>query len=77
MERNTARELIMFKLNHIQETIVTILEKWEENNTDDFIKKARTGELEEAEMDAITIKQLLADHERLNELLSSISNEEK
>ena len=53
IEKETAKELITFKLQHIQEEIQSILNKWEEDNTDDFISKAKSGVLENAEMDAI------------------------
>lgn len=39
IEKETAKELISFKLHHIQEEIQNILDKWNEDNTDDFISK--------------------------------------
>ena len=76
MERDTAKELITFKIQHLQETIHSILNKWGEELVEDFISKARSGKLENAEMDAITIRQLLADYNRLKELLDSVISEE-
>ncbi len=76
LERKTAKELILFRLNYIQETIQSILSKWGESNIDDFLTKVKFGEIEDAEMDAITLKQLSADYKRLHELLLSISPEE-
>ena len=64
LERETAKELISFKLNHIQESIHSILDKWGEDNTDDFITKAKSGILNNAEMDAISIRQLIIDYKR-------------
>ena len=61
------------KLQHIQELIRSILNKWGEENSDDFIFKAKTGELENAEMDAITIRQLVADCDKLLELLNEVT----
>ena len=75
IERETAKELISFKLHHIQDLIHTILDKWNENNTDDFISKARGGLLENAEMDAISIRQLIVDYKKLKELFDSIISE--
>lgn len=72
MERETAKELISFKLQYLQETMRSILEKWGEENYEDFVSKARQGILENAEMDAISIRQLVADLERLQALLDSI-----
>ena len=73
IERETAKELISFKLHHIQDLIHSILNKWDQENTDDFISKAKSGLLENAEMDAITMRQLILDYERLKELLDSIN----
>ena len=53
IEKETATELITFKLQQLQEEVQAILNKWEEDNTDDFISKAKSGVLENAEMDAI------------------------
>jgi hypothetical protein len=53
IEKETATELITFKLRQLQEEVQAILNKWEEDNTDDFISKAKSGVLENAEMDAI------------------------
>ena len=76
IERETVKELINFKLQHIQELIRSILNKWGEDNSDDFIFKAKTGELENAEMDAITIRQLVADCDKLIELLNEVTSGE-
>ena len=72
LENNIAEELIKYKLGHLQKTISTILEKWNEENIEDFLVKAKTGELLDAEMDAITLKQLNKDCERLQTLLKQI-----
>lgn len=75
LEQDVARELISFKLKHVQKTIRSILDKWKEENTDDFISKAKEGILEDAEMDAISIRQLVADYNRLKALLDSIGSD--
>lgn len=75
LEKKTASELIKFKLQYVQETIQSILDKWKEENIDEFVQKARTGELSEAEMDAITIRQLVLDHKRLQDLLDSVNSD--
>ncbi|MHA1273428.1 MAG: hypothetical protein ACTSVV_06690 [Promethearchaeota archaeon] len=74
IEREIVKELIFFKLRYIQETINNILKKWGEENTDDFISKTRKGILENAEMDAISIRQLVADYNKLKKLLKSINS---
>ena len=77
IERETVKELITFKLQHIQDLIRSILDKWGVDNSDDFISKAKSGELENAEMDAITMRQLIADYNKLRELLDSVTSGEK
>ncbi len=72
IDSNLAEELVRFKLNCIQNTLKTILEKWHESNTDDFARKARTGELSDAEPDAIVVSQLVTDLERLDKVLKRI-----
>ncbi len=72
IERETVKELITFKLQHIQDIIRSILDKWDEENSDDFISKAKSGTLENAEMDAITMRQLIADYNKLRDLLDSV-----
>lgn len=76
IERETVKELITFKLQHIQDLIRSILDKWGEDNFDDFISKAKSGELENAEMDAITMRQLIADYNKLKELFHSVTSGE-
>ncbi len=75
INQETAQELIIFKLEHLSKLINKILEKWKEENSDDFIDKARSGVLENAEMDAISLKQITADYQRLKNLLNSILRE--
>ena len=74
IERETVEELISFKLHHIQELIHSILDKWDEDNTDDFISKAKSGILNDAEMDAISMRQLVVNYQKLKELLDSITS---
>ena len=76
LENEIAEDLIKFKLQHIQETITRILNKWNEDNIEDFIRKTRSGELPEAELDAITIRQLAKDVEKLSTLLKSVRKED-
>ncbi|WP_371804107.1 hypothetical protein [Candidatus Lokiarchaeum ossiferum] len=72
INQEIAQELITFKLEHLSKIINETLEKWNETNADEFIDKARNGILKNAEMDAISIRQILADYKRLKELLTSI-----
>ncbi len=72
LENEIAEDLIKFKLNSIQNTLAKILSDWNQDNAEDFLEKARSGELPEAEMDAITVRQLLKDIDKLETLLRSI-----
>ena len=72
MNQETAKELITYKLGHLSKLIDAILTKWNQDNINEFLEKAKSGELEEAEMDAISLKQLNADYQRLQNLLNSI-----
>ena len=72
LDNEIAEELIRFKLRSVQETLAKILADWKQDNAEDFIEKARSGELSEAEMDAITVRQLISDIDKLQSLLKSL-----
>lgn len=48
LDRETVKELITFKLQHIQETIRVILDNWQIDNTDDFLVQVKSAELTNA-----------------------------
>ncbi|MFX1294052.1 MAG: hypothetical protein ACFFD2_04235 [Promethearchaeota archaeon] len=72
LENKIAEDLIKFKLQSVQNTLSKILTNWNQDNTKDFIEKTRSGKLPEAEMDAITVRQLIIDLEKLKSLIKSI-----
>lgn len=72
LDNKIAEDLIKFKLRSGQDTLSKILNTWNQDTAEDFIEKARTGELHEAEMDAFTVKQLIADIEKLESVLKTI-----
>ena len=72
IEKEILENLVSFKLNRIQKIIQEILDRWKENSTTLFIEKARNGTYENAENDAIEIRQLLLEEKKLNELLKKI-----
>jgi len=76
LEKQIVSDLIKFKLQYLQERTDSILKKWKEENVDDFVQKVRIGEIPEAEMDAITVRQLVLDFSRLQELLNTVNSEE-
>ena len=72
LEKDIAIDLLEFKLRHIQELLEEILKTWKENNVERFLEKTRSGELEEAEMDAITVEQLLIDIGKYRKILENL-----
>ena len=72
IEKPIAMELINFKLQAIILEIESILNRWNENSASEFLRKSSVGIFEEAENDAIELKQLLLEEKKLKELLSRI-----
>jgi len=68
VEQKIFEDLIDYKLNAITEQIDSILKNWHYNSSDKFLQDSRDGTLQEADMDAISLKQLLLERDRLNEL---------
>ena len=73
LDKEVAEELITFKLRRIQELIRSILNHWNESTPESFINKARDGTYPEAENDAIELRQLLLEEEKLKNLLEDLS----
>jgi hypothetical protein len=61
-------ELIDFKLRHLLLDINDIIDKWGYADATKFINDARNGVLQEAEMDAISLRQLVHDREELERI---------
>jgi len=72
IEKEILENLVSFKLKRIQTIIQEILDRWKEKSTTFFIEKARNGTYENAENDAIELRQLLLEEKKLNELLKKI-----
>jgi len=66
-EKELLKELIDFKLSFLHDEIDKILNIWNYEESSKFLQDARDGTIEEAEDDAITLRQFL--HER-DELLT-------
>lgn len=75
IEKEILENLVSFKLKRIQTIIQEILDRWKENSTTLFIEKARNGTYENAENDAIELRQLLLEEKKLNELLKKYNTE--
>jgi hypothetical protein len=74
LDKSTAVNLIRFKLNSIQKEIEIILHRWNEDDVQIFIEKAKNGTYHEAENDAIDLRQLLKEEKDFLELLTKIGD---
>lgn len=63
VKRETLEELIDYKLRFLNREIDKILTKWDYTNPELFLQHARDGTIEEAEPDAITLRQLLKERD--------------
>ncbi len=63
VNRETLEELIDYKLRFLRKEINKILSKWDYTDSELFLKHARDGTIEEAEPDAITLRQLLKERD--------------
>ncbi len=72
LEKETAMDLIRYKLRDIQNMIEDILNRWNEVSNEQFLENARNGHHINAENDAIDLRQLIVEEETLNQLLGSI-----
>jgi len=72
LEKSTVEDLIRYKLRRIQKLIQRILHRWNENTIDSFVEKARNGTYSEAENDAIDLENLVAEEQKLKDLLQNL-----
>ena len=69
LDKSLAEDLITSKMRVLQQYIDEILNRWNESSSKDFLEKAKKGIYENAENDAIELRQLLADYTKLQEIL--------
>ncbi|MHA1377046.1 MAG: hypothetical protein ACTSRG_01570 [Candidatus Helarchaeota archaeon] len=74
LEKEIVEDLISYKKIHIEKLIEKILERWNENSIDQFLERAKKGIFSEAENDAIEIRQLLIEEEKLRILLENLKS---
>ncbi len=74
VDKEVLMNLLDYKLNHLKEEIDRILNKWNYTSSPEFLKHAKDGTLSEAEMDAIAMRQLIPDYNKLRELLNSVTS---
>jgi len=72
MDGKIIEDLINTKLRVLDEKIGKILKKWKVNNVNQLINGARSGEIEEAESDAIELQNLVAKREEIEKLYQSM-----
>lgn len=65
VEKEFLEELVGFKLKYLNEEMEKILEKWEYDSSSKFLEDAKDGTIEEAENDAITLKHLIDQRQKL------------
>jgi hypothetical protein len=72
LDKSLAEDLITSKMRLFQQYINEILDRWNESSSKEFLEKARTGVHENAEDDAIELRQILADYTNLHEILNKL-----
>ncbi len=72
LDKAVAEDLITSKLRILQQYINDILNCWNETSSKEFLEKAKTGVHENAEDDAIELRQILADYTKLQEILNKL-----
>jgi len=71
VKKELLEELVDLKLKYLQYEMEKILDKWNYEIPDKFLEDAKNGTIEEAEMDAITLRHLLDQREELFNLKKS------
>jgi len=72
LDKSLAEDLITSKIRLLQQYIDEILNRWNESSSKDFLEKAKTGVHENAEDEAIELRQILADYTKLQEILNKL-----
>jgi len=72
LDKSLAEDLITSKMRLFQQYIDEILNRWNETSSKDFLEKAKTGVHENAEDDAIELRQILADYSKYQEILRNL-----
>ena len=72
LPRDDAVRLITDKLREIDNRIQKILQRWNQPSTEVFLERTRTGDLEDAEIDAITLTNLIEERDRISHLYDQL-----
>lgn len=63
IEKEVLEDLLDYKLKFLHKEIDKILSKWNYQDPNLFLQHAKDGTIEEGELDAISLKQLLKERE--------------
>ena len=72
LDKSLAEDLITSKMRLLPQYINEILNRWNETTSKEFLEKAKKGVQENAEDDAIELRQMLADYTKLQEILNNL-----
>jgi len=72
MDNKIVEDLINTKLRVLDEKISKILKRWNVETVDQLINGASSGEIEEAESDAIELQNLIAKREEIEKIYQTM-----
>jgi hypothetical protein len=72
LDNALAEDLITSKLRFLNQYNDEILARYNESSSKEFLEKAHTGVYENAEDDAVELRQLLLDNTKLQEILKNL-----
>jgi hypothetical protein len=72
LDNALAEDLITSKLRILNQYNDEILARYNESSSKEFLEKAHTGVYENAEDDAVELRQLLLDNTKLQEILKNL-----
>ena len=72
LDKALAEDLITFKLRILKQNSDDILARYNESSSKDFLEKTRKGIYQDAEDDAVELRQLLLDYSKLREILDNL-----
>lgn len=75
LEKNFVIELIDTNLAVIKTEIELILANWNQTSSEEMIEKTRKGELAEAELDAISLTNLLEKQKTIEKVLLTLGDD--
>lgn len=72
IERKLLEVLVNFKLEYINNEINSILKKWNYESSEKFLNGSKSGKIQEAEMDAISMRQLFNEKDKLVKMIVNL-----